>query len=454
MNHYELLGVPPTADTTEIKKRWKQLSIIVHPDKSNGICTTHLQQHLNTAKEILLDENKRKQYDRELKSKGCGGKENNQEVNRLREQLRDLQRKYFQSQEESRRRDIELRQVRRESRSQVRMNEEQARRHQDEMQAIQRLHQHEMQAIQLDHCKKIHCPLCDHIPTLAFWLSGCCDRIFCESCLGDKQYSRCPNSDCWKDLCPKQWISNPPFYQDLIAKESRSCEFCGMNVHKLDFSHKNVCVALNQRCFRCNGTGEVPGPFGTPSTCFVCTGKKFLHGEWTKCFLCSETKVPANDEAPAFMSCPCFGNRCFKGTWSPCHRCNCKGTVMADQLTANYRSTTAEGYDRKQIVLHSITAMPEFCDKSFEELRLESLSLRGQEVTCDVCKGNKKVEGKWVECRYCQGGRVQMLDGTKQICNNCGGTSISNASTALGKPCPFCDAKGCDNCSNTGNVAS
>ncbi len=122
MNYYDLLGVPPTADTTEINKIWKQLSIIIHPDKSNGK-TTHLQQHLNTAKEILLDENKRKQYDMELKSKGCGGKENNQEVNRLRDQIRDLQRKYWQSQEESRRRDIELRHVRRESRAQVRMNE-------------------------------------------------------------------------------------------------------------------------------------------------------------------------------------------------------------------------------------------------------------------------------------------------------------------------------------------
>ena len=436
-NYYDFLGVHPTANTQEIRKVYFQLSKILHTDKSGGN-TTHLQQHLNSAKEILIDdENKRKQYDRELKnkSKGCGGKENNhQEVIHLRAEIFDLQRKYYQSQEESRRRDIELRQVRRE-------NEEQARRHQDEMQAIQ----HEMQAIQLDRSKKIHCPLCDHIPTSEFWLSGCCGRIFCESCLGDKQHTRCPNSDCWKELCPNQWISNPLFYQSRIAKESRPCVHCGLNVHKLDFSHKNVCVALNQPCFRCNGTGEVPGPFGKPSTCFVCSGEKILHGEWTECFWCS-------GEAPTFMSCPCFGNRCFKGTWSRCLRCNCKGTVMADQLTTDYRSTaTTEGY-----VLHSITAMPEFCDKSFEELRLESLSLRGQEVTCDVCKGNKKVEGKWVECRYCQGGRVQMLDGSKRICHSCGGRGSisSHAPTALGKPCPFCDAKGCDNCSNTGYVAS
>lgn len=132
---------------------------------------------------------------------------------------------------------------------------------------------------------------------------------------------------------------------------------------------------------------------------------------------------------------------------------------MADQLTMAYRSTTiTEGF--KPMVLHSITAMPAFHDKSFEELRLESLSIRGQEVMCDVCKGNKRLEGKWVQCRYCQNGRVQMLDGSKRICHSCGGRgSISHASSALGKPCPFCDAKGkdcdnCDNCSNTGYVAS
>jgi hypothetical protein len=52
-NYYDFLGVRPNADSTEINKSWKQLSIIIHPDKSNGR-TTHLQQHLNTAKQILL----------------------------------------------------------------------------------------------------------------------------------------------------------------------------------------------------------------------------------------------------------------------------------------------------------------------------------------------------------------------------------------------------------------
>ena len=291
VNYYDLLGVPPTANTKEIRKVYFQLSKILHTDKSGGN-TTHLQQHLNSAKEILLDEDKRKQYDRELKIKGCGGKENVQQVNSLREQLRDLQRKYWQSQEESRRRDIELRQVRRESRSQVRVNEEQARRHQDEVQAMQRRHQDEMQAIQLDHCKKLHCPLCGLIPTLAFWLSGCCGRIFCESCLGDKQYSRCPNRDCWRDLCPKQWISNPLCYQSQIAEESTPCVHCGINVHKLDFSHKNVCVALNQRCFRCNGTGEVPGPFGKQNTCSVCFGQTISYMDSGPSVFCVMAKLP------------------------------------------------------------------------------------------------------------------------------------------------------------------
>lgn len=67
--HYETLEVPETATPAEIKKAYRRLSLIHHPDKNRGNSDISGKfQKINEAYEILSDENKRREYDFERKS--------------------------------------------------------------------------------------------------------------------------------------------------------------------------------------------------------------------------------------------------------------------------------------------------------------------------------------------------------------------------------------------------
>lgn len=58
--HYEILGVPKTATTDEIKRAYKRLALIYHPDKgSDG----NMFQKISNSYQILIDPVKRKEYD-------------------------------------------------------------------------------------------------------------------------------------------------------------------------------------------------------------------------------------------------------------------------------------------------------------------------------------------------------------------------------------------------------
>jgi curved DNA-binding protein CbpA len=78
LNHYQALDVPPTATDADIKKAWKSLTLLHHPDKLTGLNLTDAQhathklkfQAAKDAYETLLDASKRKQYDLELAMKG------------------------------------------------------------------------------------------------------------------------------------------------------------------------------------------------------------------------------------------------------------------------------------------------------------------------------------------------------------------------------------------------
>ena len=61
---YDMLGVPKTATQTEIKKAYRKLALIQHPDK----CPDNPQANenflkLNKAYQVLSDEKKRARYD-------------------------------------------------------------------------------------------------------------------------------------------------------------------------------------------------------------------------------------------------------------------------------------------------------------------------------------------------------------------------------------------------------
>jgi DnaJ-class molecular chaperone len=66
-NYYDILGVPQTATTVEIKKRWRKLSAKYHPDKTGG--NTFMEEwlkYINEAYAFLKDPVKRAAHDAEL----------------------------------------------------------------------------------------------------------------------------------------------------------------------------------------------------------------------------------------------------------------------------------------------------------------------------------------------------------------------------------------------------
>ncbi|KAJ5810720.1 uncharacterized protein N7503_002938 [Penicillium pulvis] len=63
--YYDALGVPPTATELEIKKAYRKLAIVTHPDKNPGDETAHARfQAIGEAYQVLSNEDLRKRYDK------------------------------------------------------------------------------------------------------------------------------------------------------------------------------------------------------------------------------------------------------------------------------------------------------------------------------------------------------------------------------------------------------
>lgn len=63
-NYYNILNVSETASSDEIKKAYRQLSLIHHPDRNNNTPeSVKIFQQINEAYEILGDKTKKNQYD-------------------------------------------------------------------------------------------------------------------------------------------------------------------------------------------------------------------------------------------------------------------------------------------------------------------------------------------------------------------------------------------------------
>jgi curved DNA-binding protein CbpA len=67
LNHYQILGLEPSATNADIKKAYNEKSLVFHPDKKGGDSTSITQQ-LNHARDVLIDATRRSAYDRMLKS--------------------------------------------------------------------------------------------------------------------------------------------------------------------------------------------------------------------------------------------------------------------------------------------------------------------------------------------------------------------------------------------------
>ncbi|CAF3342742.1 unnamed protein product [Rotaria sp. Silwood1] len=65
-NFYDFIGVGKTAELNEIKKAYRKLSLLWHPDKSDDADAEQKFRHLVAVYEILKDEQRRARYDRIL----------------------------------------------------------------------------------------------------------------------------------------------------------------------------------------------------------------------------------------------------------------------------------------------------------------------------------------------------------------------------------------------------
>ena len=63
-NHYEVLGVEPTADSAELKRAFAAAAKLHHPDKSEGTPSAFLR--VQRAYEVLRDASSRRSYDATL----------------------------------------------------------------------------------------------------------------------------------------------------------------------------------------------------------------------------------------------------------------------------------------------------------------------------------------------------------------------------------------------------
>ena len=80
-SHYTTLGIPETASSEEIKKAYRSLSLKFHPDKNpNG---QEMFQKINSAFEILGDQDKKKVYDFMKNHKGFSPMDDMGDINDL-----------------------------------------------------------------------------------------------------------------------------------------------------------------------------------------------------------------------------------------------------------------------------------------------------------------------------------------------------------------------------------
>ena len=62
-SYYEILNVPQNATKAQIKKQFRKLVRMYHPDVNSSVEAEEIFKSINKAAEVLLDDEKRKSYD-------------------------------------------------------------------------------------------------------------------------------------------------------------------------------------------------------------------------------------------------------------------------------------------------------------------------------------------------------------------------------------------------------
>ncbi|KAL7536239.1 hypothetical protein ACHAXR_007005 [Thalassiosira sp. AJA248-18] len=467
-NHYETLGISKEASQEEIKNAYKELALKLHPDKCKF--GANLMKKVNAAKAVLSDEAARRQYDNSL---SAGRSTPGQQQSRPRQQS------HYSSppRQNSSGGGGGSKPWSNRSGSGFNFNSSSytgggyagnggsSWRYGTNSSSYNSNKENNPKEKEDTH-KRFLCIICNDIVTKDFWDTSCCRKLCCSYCLGidvppphARDRNICPNFACQKPMNVRAgtlidgWTRGS---KAILAKleEVAPTHECGRNVLPRTLNtHLLVCPALNTACFKCSGTGKVKSgySYGFSVQCIACAGKKYLRGEWSKCFVCSGTGCNG-----------CGGKGAIKGIWSMCYRCAGKGSVTEQKepgTVFSYKATPRiDG--NTMVVFHSITAMPRYENMSYEELRLEDyMAMKapfrspGKSksccVGCTVCESKGRLEGKWTVCFCCEGSGSRRNEDLKVYCNACSGKGVVWGYNL--QPCVLCMGGGCETCNWRGS---
>lgn len=70
-SHYEILGVPRDAPAEQIRQRYREMALKLHPDRESSALAVEAMVLINNAYDILSDPKRREAYDAILKTEAC-----------------------------------------------------------------------------------------------------------------------------------------------------------------------------------------------------------------------------------------------------------------------------------------------------------------------------------------------------------------------------------------------